>query len=160
MAWNSGVTLCVASDEFIAKDLQTIVNSMGITHLHTTPTLASHLHPQAVPSVRYLATSGEPLKAKVHRDWAGKNFYHGISTRIIDLNRIHILIYRFLGYTTRGLAGPCTTQVKIEISSAITSLGTPVKNTSVMVVANKDGFNLLPRGAVGILCFGGDQVVR
>jgi hypothetical protein len=35
----------------------------------------------------------------------------------------------------------------------------PLKNTSAMVIADKDGFNLLPRGAVGLLCFGGDQVV-
>jgi acyl-coenzyme A synthetase/AMP-(fatty) acid ligase len=95
LAWNSGVTLCVAPDEFMAKDLQAIVNSMGVTHLHLTPTLASHLDPQTVPSVQYLATFGEPLNAKVHQDWAGKNLYHGISTRVICLNldSIHLLIH-------------------------------------------------------------------
>jgi acyl-coenzyme A synthetase/AMP-(fatty) acid ligase len=89
------VTLCVASDELIAKDPPKIVNAMGITHLHITPTLASHLNPQTVPSVRYLTTSGEPLNAKVHRDWAGKNFYHGIFARIIDFNGIEVLIHWF-----------------------------------------------------------------
>jgi hypothetical protein len=57
------------------------------------------------------------------------------------------------------MAGICTASVRIETSSAITSLGLPLKNTSAMVIANKDGFDLLPRGAVGLLCFGGDQVV-
>jgi acyl-CoA synthetase (AMP-forming)/AMP-acid ligase II len=49
--------------------------------------------------------------------------------------------------------------VKIETSSAITGVGKPLKNTSAMVIADKAEFNLLPRGAVGLLCFGGDQVV-
>ncbi|OKP15175.1 Hydroxamate-type ferrichrome siderophore peptide synthetase [Penicillium subrubescens] len=119
LAWNSGVTLCVAPDALMANNPQTVVNSMNVTHLHLTPTLASRLNPQTIPSIRYLATSG---------------------------------------YTTRGMAGICTASVRIETSSAITSLGLPLKNTSAMVIANKDGFDLLPRGAVGLLCFGGDQV--
>lgn len=57
------------------------------------------------------------------------------------------------------MAGLFIAPVKIETSSAITSLGLPLKNTSAMVIVDKDGFNLLPRGAVGLLCFGGDQVV-
>lgn len=93
MAWKSGVRLCLASDEFMAKDPQTIVNSMGVTHLHLSPMLASRLDPQTVPSVEYLVTSGEPLNAKVHRDWAGRNLYHGTSTRIIDINGRHVLIH-------------------------------------------------------------------
>lgn len=73
------MTLCVAPDEFLAKNPQRIVDTMGVTHLHLTPTLASRLDPQSMPSLKYLGTSGEPLTAKVHRDWAGKNLYHGIS---------------------------------------------------------------------------------
>lgn len=159
MAWNVGVTLCVAPDELMAKDPRRIVDAMGVTHLHLTPTLASRLDPQMVPSVRYLGTSGEPLMAKAHRDWAGKGLYHGIFGHPIDLAVIFVLINSSSGYTIRGLAGLCTVPVKIEASSAITSIGVPPKNTSVMVIANKAGFNLLPRGAVGLLCFGGDQVV-
>ncbi|KAJ5368803.1 Nonribosomal peptide synthase sidC [Penicillium cataractarum] len=138
LAWTAGVTLCVAPDEFLANDPQRIVNAMGVTHLYLTPTLASRLDPQNVPSVRYLCTSGEPLTAKVHRDWAGKNLYHGL--------------------TTRGIAGLCTVPAEVETSSTITGVGMPLKNISAMVIADKAGFNSLPRGAVGLLCFGGGQV--
>jgi non-ribosomal peptide synthetase component F len=37
---------------------------------------------------------------------------------------------------------------------------TPLKNTSVMIVADGDSLGLLPRGAIGELCFGADQVGR
>jgi hypothetical protein len=81
LAWTACATLCVASDEFLAKDPQKIVNVMAVTHIHVTPTLASHLDPQSVPKLEYLVISGEPLKAKLQRDWAGKNLlYHGISS--------------------------------------------------------------------------------
>lgn len=71
----------------------------------------------------------------------------------------HVLIRRSLGFTARGIAGLCTAPVKVETSSALTGVGKPLKNTSAMVISDKPEFNLLPRGAVGLLCFGGDQVV-
>lgn len=77
LAWNAGVTQCIAPDEVLAKDSESVVNALGVTHLHTTPTLASHLVPQAVPSVQYLGTSGEPLTAKAHRSWAGNGLHYG-----------------------------------------------------------------------------------
>ncbi|KAJ5151010.1 Nonribosomal peptide synthase sidC [Penicillium canariense] len=137
-AWHAGMTLCVTPDELLATHAQQVVNALSITHLHLTPNLASRLDPQQVPSVRYLRTSGEPLTAKVHRDWAGRNSCHG--------------------YNTRGLAGICTASPDIQISSIATNVGAPLKNTSAMVIADKSEFKLLPRGAVGRLCFGGDQV--
>ena len=133
------MTLSIAPDELLARNPGGVVNSLGVTHLHTTPTLASHLDPQESTSVKYLFTSGEALTAKVHRDWAG-----------------HGLYYR---YSPCGIAGLCTTPVKIDTSSVSTIIGQPLKNTSAVIIADKAGFNLLPLGAVGLLCFGGDQLV-
>lgn len=39
------------------------------------------------------------------------------------------------------------------------NVGKPLQNTSVVVLRGEDSFDLLPLGAVGELCFGGDQVV-
>lgn len=39
------------------------------------------------------------------------------------------------------------------------NVGKPLQNTSVMVLRGEDSFDLLPLGAVGELCFGGNQVV-
>ena len=40
------------------------------------------------------------------------------------------------------------------------NIGTILPNTSVFILAQHDGFELIPRGGVGELCFGGSQVVR
>lgn len=139
LAWNAGVTLSIAPDELLARDPGSVVNTLGVTHLHTTPTLASHLDPQKSPSVKCLCVSGESLTAKVHRDWAENGLYYG--------------------YSPCGIAGLCTIPVKIDTSSVSTIIGQPLKKTSAVIIADKAGFNLLPRGAVGLLCFGGDQLV-
>ncbi|KAJ5591736.1 uncharacterized protein N7459_002105 [Penicillium hispanicum] len=132
-AWHAGMTLCSTPDIILPKNVSHIVNTMKITHLHLTPTLASFLTPDQVPSVRYLLTSGEPLTAKVHQNWAEKG----------------------LNY-----AGICTICPGFKASTHLTNMGTPLQNTSVMIVADKEPFTLLPRGALGKLCFGGDQVGR
>lgn len=72
------MALCSTPDKFLPKNVLHIVNTLKITHLHLTPTLASFLTPDQVPSVRYLLTSGEPLTAKVHQNWAEKGLNHGI----------------------------------------------------------------------------------
>lgn len=45
------------------------------------------------------------------------------------------------------------------MSHFISNIGRPLPNTSVFVLAEGERFSLVPRGAVGELCFGGDQVV-
>lgn len=76
-AWHTGMTLCDAPDELLVTDVQDVVNSVKATHLHLTPTFASHLNPACLPSVQYVITRGEYPMVKVHRDWAGKGLYQG-----------------------------------------------------------------------------------
>lgn len=71
------MTLCLISDEALAKNISQVVNKLEITHLHLTPTLAAHLSPERVPSVQFLLVSGEPLNAKVHNEWAGRGLQQG-----------------------------------------------------------------------------------
>lgn len=82
-----------------------------------------------------------------------------IEAHTSNLTLRDVLTYFHSGYSTRGLAGLCTAPIKIETSDVITSIGQPLKNTSAVVIADKPGFHLLPRGAVGLLCFNGDQLV-
>ncbi|KAJ5102908.1 hypothetical protein N7532_003437 [Penicillium argentinense] len=137
-AWHAGITFCSAFDDLKESNIQHIVNSMSVTHLHLTPSLASHLAPEDVSTVRHLLTSGEPLKAKVHRDWAGK----GISQ----------------GFSSEGLSGVATIYTNLDENVTCSSIGAPLKNTSAMIIAEKIKFELLPRGAIGEICFGGTQV--
>ncbi|KAJ5605924.1 AMP-dependent synthetase/ligase [Penicillium lagena] len=137
-AWHMGMTLCSTSDEFMTRNTQQAIKKLGITHLHLTPVMASRIRPQDVPSVQYLFTSSEELTAKVHRDWAGRGLCQG--------------------YSARGLTYSCTICPKIEPSTLVSNIGRPLKTTSVMVVADRKTLTLLPRGAVGELCIGGEQV--
>ncbi|KAJ6103233.1 hypothetical protein N7486_005660 [Penicillium sp. IBT 16267x] len=139
-AWHMGITLCVAPNEALARMPCSIVKKMNISHLHLTPTLASRLTPKDVPSIRFLLTSGESLTAKVRRDWASNGLHHG--------------------YDSLGLAGVCTIYSNFQSSTSLANIGTPLSNTSVMIISDKPSGAMVPRGAVGELCFGGDQVGR
>ncbi|KAJ5946268.1 hypothetical protein N7454_003107 [Penicillium verhagenii] len=61
-----------------------------------------------------------------------------------------------------GLAGVCTLYTNVESSSSLANMGTPLQNTSVIIVSekHKPSVHMLPYGAVGELCFGGDQIGR
>lgn len=63
------------------------------------------------------------------------------------------------GYSSTGITGVCTILPNVKTSTSFANIGMPLKNTSAMIVANKNALSLLPRGALGELCFGGDQVV-
>ncbi|KAJ5707230.1 hypothetical protein N7488_007031 [Penicillium malachiteum] len=139
-AWHMGMTLCLASTEDLTKNLSLAIDKLKITHLHLTPTLASRINPKDVPSVRFLLTSGESLTVKVRQNWTGIELHHG--------------------YDNLGLAGICTVNPYVESSTSLTNIGKPLENTSVFILSDQDKFTLLPRGAVGELCFGGDQVAR
>ncbi|KAJ5660247.1 hypothetical protein N7507_006698 [Penicillium longicatenatum] len=139
-AWHMGITLCVASSEDLSRMPCSIIKKMNITHLHLTPALARRLAPKDVPSVRFLLTTGESLTAKVRRDWASNGLHHG--------------------YDSLGLAGVCTLYRDFQSSTSLANIGTPLSNTSVIIVSDKPSGTMVPRGAVGELCFGGDQVGR
>ncbi|KAJ6015024.1 hypothetical protein N7540_009615 [Penicillium herquei] len=139
-AWHMGMTLCLASTEDLTRNPSLAINKLKITHLHLTPTLASRINPNDVPSVRFLLTSGELLTAKVRQNWAEVGLHHG--------------------YDNLGLAGVCTVNPHVESSTSLTNIGKPLENTSVLILSDHENFTPLPRGAVGELCFGGDQVAR
>jgi amino acid adenylation domain-containing protein len=134
-AWQNGVTLCSASD--ITKiSLEQACQDMSITHLHLTPSLASHVDPEAVPSVQYLLSMGEHLTPRLHRNWAGKGLYHA--------------------HSSEALVHACTIS-EIGISTSIRDIGQPLGNTFA-IITDAESLCALPRGAVGEISFGGDQL--
>lgn len=131
------MTLCSISTE---QRVEQAIQDMNITHLHMTPTLASHVDPKSVPSVKYLLTLGEGLTPNVHQNWAKKELYQAYSANVLT----HV----------------CAICPNVKASTSLQNIGKPLRNTSAMVVANQESFALLPRGAIGELCFGGDQIGR
>ncbi len=63
------------------------------------------------------------------------------------------------GYGPSETTNICTVKPRVEARDAINNIGPPLKNTSAFVASDAENFTILPRGALGEFCFGGDQVV-
>ncbi|TGZ81379.1 acetyl-CoA synthetase-like protein [Ascodesmis nigricans] len=140
-AWRRGMKLCSATKDVLLRNLEDAINAMCATHLSMTPTVAALVHPENVPNVKFLVTSGEAVTKKVFGDWAD----HGL----------------WQGYGPSETTNICSINPKVKREHNISNIGPPFRNTSAFVV-DPDAAELviLPRGAVGELCFGGSQVCR
>ena len=76
-SWHVGISLCTATKDDLFFDLEAAINSLNITHLSLTPTVASLIDPFNVPKVEFLVTAGEALTEGVKRKWAAKGLYQG-----------------------------------------------------------------------------------
>ncbi|KAF8460398.1 hypothetical protein BDZ91DRAFT_422141 [Kalaharituber pfeilii] len=139
-AWSTGICLCSATKDTLLRGLEEAINELEITHLSLTPTVAALVEPANVPKVEFVVTSGEPLTRKVFSDWAGRGLYQG--------------------YGPSETTNICTINPRMKKKHNINNLGLVLENVSVFILAVGDGFELVPRGGVGELCFGGSQVGR
>jgi non-ribosomal peptide synthetase component F len=76
-SWYVGMCLCTARASDLFYDFEEAINSLCITHLSLTPTVAGLVDPDNVPKVEFLVTAGEPLTENVRRKWAGRGLYQG-----------------------------------------------------------------------------------
>lgn len=157
------MTLCATTNDILFRDIQHAIRGFNITHLSLTPTVASLVNPEEVPGVRFLVCAGETLTEKVHQAWAGKGLYQGmycIVAVFAFLVKQPLTRYALLaGYGPSEMTNVCTVCPSIEAWHSPRNIGPPLKNTSAFLISDHDEFCLTPRGAVGELCFGGDQVV-
>jgi len=136
-SWYSGMCLCSASNDVLFPDLELSIRQLKITHLSLTPTVAALVIPENVPSVKFLVTAGEGVTEKVKRTWASHALYQG--------------------YGPSETTNICTVKPDVQEFDLINNIGPPLKNTSLLIY--KPGTEeLVLRGSVGELCFGGDQV--
>ncbi|KAF2843129.1 nonribosomal peptide synthetase 2 [Patellaria atrata CBS 101060] len=137
--WYTGMCLCSASKEDLFQDIERMIKHLNITHLSLTPTVASLIDPSNVPSVHFLVTAGEAVTEKVMKSWADKGL--------------------FQGYGPSETTNICTVKPNVSRMDLINNIGRPLVNTSAFVF-DQQRATLIPRGGVGELCFGGDQVFR
>ncbi|PGH30054.1 hypothetical protein GX50_07184 [[Emmonsia] crescens] len=133
-----GLTLCSAVNDILFRDMEQAIRTMDVTHLSLTPTVAALLNPDNIPKVKFLVTAGEAMTEKVFKSWANRGVYQG--------------------YGPSETTNICTVRPNLKPTDFINNIGQPFKNTSAFVISGEDSFTLLPRGAVGEFCFGGDQV--
>lgn len=134
-AWRTGMRLCAAINDVLFENLEAAINAFQITHLSLTPTVASLVKAEHVPSVEFLVTAGEPLSQKVLQSWKGRLWQ---------------------GYGPSETTNICTVK-HMSGNEHMDHLGWTFPNTSVMVL-EPSGQAALPIGWVGEFCYGGDQV--
>lgn len=139
-SWFTGMCLCSATKDVTFRDLENTINQLGVTHLSMTPTVAALVDPLNVPSVEFLVTAGEAVTPQVHNLWAGKGLHQG--------------------YGPSETTNICTVNPAVQPGHVINNIGPAFENTSAFVLARSSGFHPLPIGALGELCFGGQQVFR
>lgn len=136
-AWKEGMCLCSATNDVLFRDIEHSIREMSITHLSLTPTVAALIDPSAVPNVQFLVTAGEAVTEQVFRRWTGHGLYQG--------------------YGPAETVNICTVNPKVDEAHSINNIGPPFSNTSALVM-DPTSTDLVLRGGVGELCFGGDQV--
>ncbi|GAB7345699.1 hypothetical protein MBLNU457_3977t2 [Dothideomycetes sp. NU457] len=138
--WATGMCLCSATKDILFRDLEHSIRQLQVSHLSLTPTVAALVNPENVPSVKFLVTAGEAVTHHVHQSWADRGLYQG--------------------YGPSETTNICTVSPAVKKDYAINNIGPVFENTSGFVLKPSKGFQVLPAGALGELCFGGQQVFR
>lgn len=154
--WHMGMTLCASSNDVLFRDIEHFINTMGITHLSLTPSVAALVNRDCVPGVKMLVTAGEPMNSKVFDDWKSRGL--------------------FQGYGPSETTNICNVRPQVANLDNLHNVGPAFANTSVFICrrrkpgnhmdqehtldASDGSFQILPKGAIGEVWIGGEQVGR
>ena len=139
--WHQGMCLVSSRNDVLFRSMEAFICATKITHLSLTPSVADVIERRKVPNVRFMVVAGEPIKAKVFRDWADGN-----------------CLYQ--GYGPAETTNICTLHPRMNQTDVPNNIGRSLANTSSFVIEDSEAFRVVPQGTVGELCFGGDQVCR
>jgi acyl-coenzyme A synthetase/AMP-(fatty) acid ligase len=141
-SWSEGIRVVSAPRDLIFEDLAGTIRALGITHIDLTPSLASLLHPDDVPSLceGIFITGGEQLKQEILDLWGPKGvIYNGYGPTEATIG-----VTMFTGVPENGKPS--------NMGRQFDNVGTYVlqPNTTIPVL----------RGGVGELCVAGKLVSR
>ncbi|KAK9679467.1 hypothetical protein K7432_016256 [Basidiobolus ranarum] len=135
----SGARIAVASKERLLTDLEGCISTMGVTSMILTPTVASFINPENVPSVKRVQTAGEMLTSTVRNTWVPyADFYNS--------------------YGPTETAVVCSVNPKINERASIANVGKSMGNTNMYVLDPE--LSLVPIGVIGEVCVSGSQMGR
>ncbi|RMZ88390.1 hypothetical protein DV736_g4383, partial [Chaetothyriales sp. CBS 134916] len=148
--WHMGMELCAAPNDVLFRDVEELINALNITFLSMTPSVAALVNPEKTPKVKTLVTAGEPMNSRVFERWAGRGL--------------------FQGYGPSETTNICNVRPWVQPGDAFNNVGPVFCNTSLFVCQRAQrvhksplllqDFHILPKGAVGEIWIGGDQVAR
>ncbi|KAF2865950.1 nonribosomal peptide synthetase 2 [Massariosphaeria phaeospora] len=137
LAWTFGFTLCAAEQDSMLTHLASTINSLDVSILDLTPSVASIISRAEVPSVKWLFCIGETMLPEIVEEWEGT-------------------CVNSFGPTETAF---CNTIFAVGKNIKTTIIGKPFATTSFSVFAPKSTQSL-PILAVGELGIGGVQVAR
>ena len=136
MAWSYGFTLCVAPQSAMYNDLAGISNSLQVSILDLTPSVAALIQPAQVPNVELLYCIGETL----------------------DQHLVDLWGHKLLNSYGPTEAAMCVTIFPVDENASSAIIGSPFPSTTFVIVG--EGGYVLPTLGVGELYIGGAQVAR
>lgn len=71
-AWVNGGCICLPSEEMRLNNMQGFMNMAQVNGALFTPTFASTIRPEEVPSLKWLLIGGETVQRDVYESWFGK----------------------------------------------------------------------------------------
>ncbi|KAL7750938.1 hypothetical protein RI367_003518 [Sorochytrium milnesiophthora] len=135
----AGACLCLASSLRLLGSLSSICQSLRISHMDVTPTVAMLLNSDVVHCLEKLVLGGEAVPNALIEQWAPK-------CTVINT-------YGPTEATIMCVANRCS-----KAETAGSNIGRPVGTTVVYVL--NEALQVVPLGAVGELCIGGPQLAR
>ncbi|KAK9718411.1 hypothetical protein K7432_005516 [Basidiobolus ranarum] len=135
----SGARMAVASKDHLLTDLESCINTMGVTSAILTPTVASFVNPEKVPTMKRIQTGGEMLTSTVRNMWVP----------FVDF-------YNCYGPTETAVV--CSVNPKISEKSSIGNVGKSIGNCNMYVLDPE--LSRVPIGVIGEVCISGSQIGR
>ncbi|KAL2751784.1 hypothetical protein ACRALDRAFT_1078267 [Sodiomyces alcalophilus JCM 7366] len=135
----SGCTLCVAPQNTILANLAELINKMRVNHVTMTPSMASLLHPDEVPTLEVLGTGGEPVSTHMLTVWAPR-----------------ITVYSAYGPTEATI---CVTNRLVTPDLNPRNIGRPFRNVTALIL-DPDTMEPVSEGSVGELCVAGPHLAK
>lgn len=153
--WHRGMTLCTAPNDVLFKDIDTLIHELKITHLSLTPSVAALVDPTKIPLVKMLVTAGEPMNSKVFSDWTVKGLYQGYGpSETTNICNVRPAVSQ---QDTQNNVGPALANTSIFVCERQDAASKGDKNVQPLSLKN---FRPIPRGAIGEIWVGGEQVGR
>ena len=131
--------VCIPSEEDRKFDVTRVIRSLKVELALLTPSFASLIDPESVPTLRTLILAGEALKQDVMKRWAGK-----------------VTLFNAFGPAEVGF---CTINKVDPNWSRAETVGLP-SNSSCWLVDPADYNKLVPIGAIGELVVAGPSMAR
>jgi amino acid adenylation domain-containing protein len=141
-SWSEGIQVVSAPRDLIFEDLAGTIRALGVTHIDLTPSLASLLHPDDVPSLcdGVFITGGEQLKQEILDVWGPKEVIHN-------------------GYGPTEATIGVTMFTRVPANGKPSNIGWQFDNVGTYVL-EPGQYEPVLRGSIGELCISGKLVGR